>query len=161
MPKETEHWCDADAEKTLHSIFSPSFGAPSISRLDRICRRHGLRLLALFGSQCSGTAHSESDVDIGILPEPRRRPNLDALYVDLVPVLGREELDIVDLRTAPPVLRAVIVRDGVVLWARSAEEWLQFANRAVYDFDDELPTVRFRQDRLDRVLSRRTAHETA
>ena len=50
---------------------------PALATIDeptlaRICRRHGIRRLSLFGSQLKGSARPDSDVDLLVEFEPGR-----------------------------------------------------------------------------------------
>ncbi len=61
-------------------------------------RHPGLRLLALLGSQATGTAHEDSDWDLGMLADPGL--DLLGLRADLVDRLGTDRVDLVDLTSA-------------------------------------------------------------
>ncbi len=73
----------------------------------------------LFGSFAEGRARPDSDVDIAILPE--HPLELDDDYLEK---LGRLSMrfgrlvDLVDLRTAPPVLRFEVFSEGMRIAAR-------------------------------------------
>lgn len=81
-----------------------------------ICARHGIRRLALFGSQLNGTARPDSDIDLLVEFQPTARPTLlDMAQIEseLSAVLqGRK----VDLRTASDL--SPYFRDDVVRTAR-------------------------------------------
>lgn len=81
-----------------------------------ICARHGIRRLALFGSQLKGTARPDSDVDLLVEFQPAARPTLlemAQIEAELSAVLhGRK----VDLRTANDL--SPYFRDEVVRTAR-------------------------------------------
>jgi predicted nucleotidyltransferase len=67
--------------------------------LARLCRSHGIRRLALFGSVPKGTARPDSDVDFLVEFEPDAVPGflgLAEIEAELSGLLGRP----VDLRTA-------------------------------------------------------------
>ena len=72
-------------------------------------REPGLRLAVLFGSAARETTHAGSDVDVGVAGIPVSR--LAALESALSRAVGRP-VDLVDLTTAPPLLRFEIARDG-------------------------------------------------
>ncbi len=64
-----------------------------------ICRRHGIRRLAVFGSRLKGTARPDSDLDLLVEFEPDRVPGLlglSGIELELTEMLGVK----VDLRTA-------------------------------------------------------------
>ena len=65
--------------------------------LAKLCRKHHVRRLDLFGSRAKGTARDGSDVDLLVEFEPEHVPGLLgflALQEELVDLLG-EEVDLV------------------------------------------------------------------
>lgn len=90
------------------------------SALERLCHRHGIRRLSLFGSVLKGTAGPESDIDLLVEFKPEAVPGLlglAAVEAELSELLGGRR---VDLRTPQELSR--YFRDQVV---RAAE--VQFA----------------------------------
>jgi hypothetical protein len=88
--------------------------------LSRLCRRHGIRRLSLFGSVLKGTDRPDSDIDLLVEFEPENVPGLlgmAAVEAELSNLLGGRR---VDLRTPQELSR--YFRDEV---ARIAE--VQFA----------------------------------
>ena len=80
--------------------------------LGRICRKHGIRKLSLFGSRLKGTARPDSDVDLLVEFMPEARPTLldmAEIESELSELLGGIR---VDLRTAQELSR--YFRDAVV-----------------------------------------------
>jgi predicted nucleotidyltransferase len=85
--------------------------------LAALCRRHGIRRLALFGSVLRGDAGPDSDVDILVEFEPGRTPGLRfiAIQEELSTLLGRN----VDLSTPgflSPHFRDRVVREALSLY---------------------------------------------
>lgn len=79
----------------------------------------GVAAVYLFGSQADGRAHRESDVDLGILVlwdrYPTARDRFEAridLISDLGAALGRNDVDVVILNDAPPLLGRRIIYEG-------------------------------------------------
>jgi uncharacterized protein len=82
-----------------------------------ICRRHGIRRLAVFGSRLKGTARADSDLDLLVEFEPERVPGLlglSAIEIELTETLGVK----VDLRTAQDL--STYFRDDVLQQAQVA-----------------------------------------
>ena len=73
----------------------------------------------IYGSFADGSARKDSDVDIAILPERPIEVDWDHFgrVGDLVSRLGRE-VDLVDLRRVPPLLRFEVFQSGVRVAAR-------------------------------------------
>ena len=82
-----------------------------------LCRRHGIRRLALFGSVLRGEAGPDSDVDVLVEFEPDRTPGLRfiAIQDELSALLGRP----VDLNTPgflSPHFRDRVLREALPLY---------------------------------------------
>lgn len=113
----------------------------------------GVASAYLFGSQADGREHRESDIDVGVLllwdHHPTARDRFEArvdLISDLGAALGRNDIDVVILNDAPPLLGRRIVYEGhrlfrgnpaadhefirdVQLRAADLEPWLQKMRR--------------------------------
>ena len=98
-----------------------------------------IRLAVIFGSAARGTSSSQSDLDVGVLGLPVR--DIPKVAVQLSR-LAKRELDLVDLASAPPLLRVEIARDGVLLFARPAYLWSDFRGQALVDWWDWAPLAR-------------------
>ena len=65
--------------------------------LERLCRRHGIRRLSLFGSVLKGTAGLEGDIDLPVEFEPETVPGLlgmAAVEAELSELLGGRRIDL-------------------------------------------------------------------
>jgi len=85
--------------------------------LAAVCRRHGIRRLALFGSVLRGDAGDESDLDILVEFEPGRTPGLRFITIqeELSDLMGRK----VDLSTPgflSPHFRDRVLREAFPLY---------------------------------------------
>lgn len=98
-----------------------------------------IRLAVIFGSAARGTSSSQSDIDVGVLGLPPG--DLPKTAVRLARVAGRE-VDLIDLASAPPLLRVEIARDGVLLVARPQHLWADFRGQALIDWWDWAPLAR-------------------
>ena len=70
---------------------TPSLTHLSSGDLAPICRRHGIRRLAVFGSRLKGTARPDSDLDLLVEFEPDRVPGLlglSGIELELTEMLG-------------------------------------------------------------------------
>lgn len=98
--------------------------------------------LFLFGSVARGDEHSGSDVDIGLLltPDtPRDTLELLTLMEDIRGALGRQDVDVVVLNRADPLLLHRVARDGIVLYAKSNREVAEFHLYAFQQYEDTRP----------------------
>jgi predicted nucleotidyltransferase len=88
----------------------------------------GVASAYLFGSHAEGRAHRESDVDVGVLLQWARHPTRDdrfetmlRLGSDLISVLHHNEVDVVILNDAPPLLGRKIIYDGTRIFLGDPE----------------------------------------
>ena len=73
-------------------------------RLERLCRRHGVRVLTVFGSAARpGTVPRDLDVAVGF--EPHADGDVLALLDDLSVLTGSDDVDLLVLDRAGPVAR--------------------------------------------------------
>ncbi len=111
-------------------------------------------LAVVFGSSARGATSRSSDLDIGVEGVPTSR--LPALAVALSRLAGRE-VDLIQLESAPPLLRFQIARDGVLLTERTAGLWPAFQARAMVDWWDWAPSARrFAEAAMSRLASERS-----
>lgn len=112
--------------------------------LRRVLReRPEVRLAYLFGSRATGRARPGSDYDVAVLVDdealvaPRHSFGTQAEIAGLlVDALRTDDVDVVLLNRAPPLLRHRVLRDGILLHARSEEERVRFARAALRDYLD-------------------------
>jgi predicted nucleotidyltransferase len=85
----------------------------------------------LFGSQATGRARPDSDIDLAVLArEPIDAVQLFDLGLDLG-VLAKRDVDLIDLRRVSTVMRKVVVTDGVLAFAAEADACESFAADSV------------------------------
>lgn len=85
-------------------------------QLAAVARRHGLRLVAAFGSRVSGHTHPGSDLDLAVLAAwPDAGHSFD-VAADLQAVFPEQTADVVWLNRADPLLGWQALRDAQLLW---------------------------------------------
>jgi len=119
-----------------------------------------VRLAYLFGSRARGQAHGESDFDVAVLVDDSQagREQKARMIRHLAGRLGREvsssRLDLVLLNDASILLRHRVLRDGIVLFQRSAEERVRFTIRTIREYQDGfIRRERFTKKRIERLKS--------
>jgi len=88
-----------------------------------------------------GETRPDSDVDLGVVLDSDDR----ALWLDVEVAVSRglgRDVDLVDLRRAPPLLRFEVSRDGVLVVEREPDGWTRFKAKAMVDWWDWAPTAR-------------------
>lgn len=104
-----------EIEEALSSFFAAREDLPVVSAY-------------LFGSEAQDRAHRESDIDIGVLLDWARCGDAAARFdlrvrlgSELISVLHRNDIDLVVLNDAPPMLGRHVVIDGRRVFCRDAE----------------------------------------
>lgn len=118
--------------------------AAALTRLGEALDRKGVVAAMLIGSRARDAAGPLSDVDVAIW----RDPELDSrarfeLQLDLAGgaarALGTDEVDIVMLNDAPPLMRHRAIRDGKRLVERDHDERVRLEKKAILDYLDTAP----------------------
>ncbi len=122
----------------------PPLDGAALGRLGAALDREGVVAAMLIGSQARGTPGPLSDVDIGVWHDQgldsagRLRLQLD-LTSAASEALATDEVDIVMLNQAPPLLRHRAVRDARILVERDPVARVRLDARALLDYLDTKP----------------------
>jgi len=108
----------------------------------------GIAAVLVFGSQATGRARDDSDIDVAILfenapPPAERKELLRMLFVALGRELSTERLDLVILNDAPSKLAFHVLRDGQVVLERLPELLHRFRVATYSRHADYEPIERF------------------
>lgn len=111
----------------------------------------GVVAVYLFGSQATGTAGTQSDVDIGLLLKAAPKPTLAGLQLDvagdLEELLSRR-VDLVVLNGAPVDLIHRVLRDGKIIVEMDRSARIAFEVKARNEYFDLLPYLNeYRRER--------------
>jgi predicted nucleotidyltransferase len=122
----------------------PSLDEAGLERLSHALDRDGVVAAMLIGSQARGTVGPLSDVDVAVWHDPgldaRARFDLQLdLADDAARALHTDEVDIVLLNRAPPLMRHRAIRDGKRLVERDRGERIRLETRAILDYLDTAP----------------------
>lgn len=122
----------------------PALDEAALERLAHALDRDGVVAATLIGSQARGTPGPLSDVDVAVWHEPSLDPaGRLQLQLELARVaseaLNTDEVDIVMLNRAPPLLRHRAVRDGKLLVERDPDARVRLDARALLDYLDTKP----------------------
>lgn len=102
--------------------------------LTPLFRDEGLRLVLLFGSAATGGAHRRSDIDLAFLFDTPA--DILALTNAVVRLLGADNVDVVDLRRASPLLKFSAAKHGKVLYEKTPGVFPAFYSLAFRMYDD-------------------------
>jgi predicted nucleotidyltransferase len=104
----------------------------------------------LFGYAARGEDATRSDIDVAVLADQSIHLRRQALLSEALGRITGEgyRVDVVDLRTASPVLCWEVVRDGVVLVERDRLTRFDFEMDAIRRFEDTRPLRRIQHELL-------------
>lgn len=107
-----------------------------------------VRAALLFGSRATGTARSDSDIDIALLldeaaPSAASNERLRFLIGALSRELAADRLDLVILNDAPPALAFRVLKDGLLAFERDPADLHRFRVRTYRLHADYAPVERF------------------
>lgn len=122
----------------------PPIDEAALERLSRALDRDGVVAAMLIGSQARGNPGPLSDVDIAVWHDPDLDPRgrLDlqlSLASDAGHALDTDEIDLVMLNHAPPLMRHRAIRDGKRLVERDHDQRVRLETRAILDYLDTAP----------------------
>ena len=118
--------------------------------LTKVFKGYGVVLAYLYGSQARGDAGPLSDVDVAVLLGPdtqgdERFHRMLQLIGELASVFRRDDVNVVDLQEASPLLRHRVYRDGQLLYCRDDAERVRFETMALRDYIDTAPLRRIKR----------------
>lgn len=120
--------------------------------------RHPVRFAYLYGSQVSGRARPDSDVDVAVMLDGSVPPDrfLELAFEiarDLTTACAIGGIEVTVLDDAPLTLRGRVLRSGIVLFSADEPGRVEYASRTLREFTD----FDYHASKLDRELLKRTA----
>lgn len=113
-------------------------------QLRHLFQQRPVRLAYLFGSQASGRTHAESDVDVAVLLNESL--TADERFTERLMLIGAlsrifrtDNVDVVILNEASPLLSYEALHNGVLLYCADESERVEFQGRAPRDYEDTAP----------------------
>jgi len=103
-------------------------------RLTPLFPEKGLQLVLLFGSSVTGNRHSHSDIDLGFLFDGE--VDILALTNKVIRLLKTDNVDVVDLKKASPLLKFSASRSSEVLFEKTPGLYNAFSSLAFRRYVD-------------------------
>jgi len=123
---------------------------PGIAKL---AERKSLSLIVLYGSQATGKAGKDSDIDIAILGErPLGFRDVTDLINDFSDIFGSNEIDIKPLHFCDPLFRFQVMRDGILLFG-DKKIFYSFRAFAFRDYFDSWDLFRLKEQMVQKRLA--------
>lgn len=115
-----------------------------------VAREHGCRLIVLFGSGARGEP-TVRDLDLGILAEA---PDLTGVTNAFIRHLGFQDVDVVNLQRADPLLAMLVARDGVILHEDPPGTFARFGSLAMRRYADTRKFREMERQEVEEFLAR-------
>lgn len=97
-------------------------------RLSPLFKNEGIKLVLLFGSVVSGKVHKQSDIDLAFLFD--KPVDILALTNKVIRLLRTDNVDVVDLKRASPLLKFSVAENGRLLYEKSPGIFAEFYSLA-------------------------------
>lgn len=113
-------------------------------KIAKIAKKHGLKLVLIFGSYASGKARKDSDYDVAVLTEENKNisdlKNYNNMLFSLNKILEipSQKMDLTNLNNANPFLRYEIIMKGQLVFGNK-NLFDEYRARAFQDFIDAQP----------------------
>ncbi|HSB69801.1 MAG TPA: nucleotidyltransferase domain-containing protein [Candidatus Methylomirabilis sp.] len=145
----------------------PSVGEDRLQAAVAACVKAGAELVYLFGSQARGNVWPESDVDLAVVLGPKAPTEqhgeiLVRLIGDLMTVFGSNNVDVVILNDAPPLLTYEgVIQGGRLLFEADRLTRIRFEVRAFQEYVDTAPLREIQNRYLKEAVQARAATLTS
>ena len=123
--------------------------------LENLCRKEGDILFSyLFGSLAYENSIPESDVDIAVYLDKKKKRDFFERRLDLISKFSRvlkKEADIIILNEAPPFLKFVVLKEGKLFFDKSESKRIDFELKATNEYFDFQPIMKLYEQRLLKI----------
>lgn len=109
-----------------------------LEKITTIIQQHPVRQAYLFGSQAHGMAGPLSDIDIAVLYTPEVDPDQaeSKLFAALSQSLHTDNIDLINIATASPLLAHRAVLRGQLLFNQSAHDTAMLKTKILHAYED-------------------------
>lgn len=117
--------------------------------IEKIAQKYSLELILLFGSRAEGKAHKKSDFDVAYSSEKKLTLEEESqMIVDLFPIFESENIDLVNLEKAPPLLFYAVFKDAKVIYEKMPST---FSSLRAYAFKKYVETKPLYNEKFSRL----------
>ncbi len=111
-----------------------------------------IRLVVLFGSLTGKQSDQAHDIDLGLLAD--EAINLLEMTNRVSRLLHEDAVDLVDLRSCSPVLKASVAQSGIALYEREDGDFVRFVSWAWKVHIDTQPLRQIQRNSLKNYLKK-------
>jgi len=121
--------------------------------LENLANKYRLSLILLFGSRAQGDVHPESDMDIAVYGKKiLSEGDKISLTYEFSKIFHTDEIDVVDIKTSPPLLKRDIFKNYKVLYQRNLMLVRQLELVCLYEFKESEILYQIRHERLQEFI---------
>jgi predicted nucleotidyltransferase len=111
--------------------------------------KYQLDLILMFGSRVTGNVHPDSDIDIAIYGgQIFSEAEKVQLTYELCSIFRTDDIDLVDLRTAPPLLKYEVFKNYKALFQRDPMLLYRLELANIHEMKELDAIYRIRRERL-------------
>lgn len=103
--------------------------------LKYICKKNGILMVLLYGSQVTGNTNADSDVDLGLLLKGDSY-DFKVIVKDLMQVFKESIIDVAILNHCDPILKFEIISNYKILFCEDMELFINFYLGTVKQYND-------------------------
>lgn len=107
-------------------------------RIAKIAKKHGLKLVLLFGSFAKGTAHKNSDIDIAVLGEKKIDFKKQLRLANKLSTILKKDVDLSIINTANPLLLFQISKHSKIIFGNH-RAYFEFRIHSFNRYNDYSP----------------------
>lgn len=127
--------------------------AEKVDKFVILAERYRLEMILLFGSHAGDKINSESDVDIAICGDRvlDEKEKIRIVY-EICNIIGSDKVDLVDIKTAPPLLKKEIFKNYRILCLKNPILLYQLELTGMYEFRESEILYQMRHERLQEFI---------
>jgi len=130
------------------------------NKLRKICKQDKISLVIFFGSYSRGQANKNSDLDLAVLVDKKSiNDDLElSLLTTFINLVRRDNLDLVLLNRADPLLQSQVAWYGTLLYEKTSGLFNRFKVQAMRNYDDAQKFIRLEEIYVHNFLRGKRAH---
>lgn len=124
-------------------------------KIKALAENNNLSLIILFGSQARNKTHPQSDVDLGFLSVRFfSLADIAKMQFEFSQELKIENIEMVDLKSAPPLLLRRAAEQGILLYEKAPSGFARFKIYAFKRHMEAKPLLGLRKAALNKFLQK-------
>jgi len=122
-------------------------------KIKELADKYNLNLVLLFGSQVTGKTHSESDFDVAYMSNKKLSFNDEVkLNTNLTEIFENDQVSLVNLKTASPLLTKLITDNCIVLYEREKYVFSNLLTYVLRTYEEARPLFELRRHYIEHKI---------